>query len=122
MPVQAVYANPAVRQLQGRVAIMRGPVIYCMEGVDNGNIVLDRISLDPAAVPSFKVERRDDLLGGVTVLHGQGTLIDDADWDDQTLYRPSRPSAQKQTEVMAIPYALWDNRAPGEMRVWFRTA
>ena len=46
MPVQAVFANPNVRQLQGRLALQRGPVVYCMEGVDNGNIGLDRIALD----------------------------------------------------------------------------
>jgi len=120
MPVQPVYSNPNVRQLQGRVAIMRGPVVYCMEGVDNGNIMLDRLSLNPDAVPGFKVEHRDDLLSGVTVLHGHASVIDDEGWDDTTLYRRDTPSPRKTTEVMAIPYAFWDNREPGEMRVWFR--
>ena len=120
MPVQPVYAHPNVRQLQGRVAIMRGPVVYCMEGVDNGNIILDRLSLDPDSVPGFAVEHRDDLLGGVMVLRGQAGLIEDDGWDDTTLYRRGKSSPQKTIEVTAIPYALWDNREPGEMRVWFR--
>lgn len=120
MPVQTVYAHPAVRQLQGRLAIMRGPVIYCMEGVDNGNIILDRISLEPDAVPGFTVEYRGDLLGGVTVLRGQGSVIEEESWGSDVLYRRDKPSAQKPAEVVAIPYATWDNRAAGEMRVWFR--
>src|SRR5262249_35859830 len=46
MPVQAVWAHPAVRQMQGRVAIQRGPVIYCLEGIDHPGVEnLDRISL-----------------------------------------------------------------------------
>ena len=120
MPVQVVYANPNVRQLQGRVAVARGPVVYCMEGVDNGGILLDRLTLDPVGVPEFTAEHRDDLLGGVTVLCGHAGRVEDAGWDDSTLYRRDRPPAQTTVEVTAIPYALWDNRDAGEMRVWFR--
>ncbi|MFN8446124.1 MAG: glycoside hydrolase family 127 protein [Caldilineaceae bacterium] len=123
MPVQPVYAHPAVRQMQGRLAIMRGPIIYALEGVDNGNINnLDRISLDPEEVQKFKIEHCPDLLGGVTVLHGKGRIIEDESWDDQTLYRRDKGSATSKVNVTAIPYATWDNRSAGEMRVWFRTA
>jgi DUF1680 family protein len=121
MPVQSVWAHPAVRQMQGRLALQRGPVVYCLEGVDHGGVGLDRISLDPAAIEQFTVEHRPDLLGGVTVLHGAGALIQDAGWED-ALYRRNQPSTTKPVEVMAIPYCVWDNRAPGEMRVWLRAA
>ena len=50
MPIQTVFANPAIRQLEGRVAIQRGPLVYCLEGVDHGGIGLDRITIDPAQV------------------------------------------------------------------------
>ena len=43
-------------------------------------------------------------------------------WDDHTLYRRNAPSGTTAMEVVAVPYATWDNREPGEMRVWFRTA
>jgi DUF1680 family protein len=91
-----------------------------MEGTDNGDVGLDRIALQPARVEHFDVEHRDDLLGGVTVLRGEGSLIQDSGWNDDTLYRRRNPSITKPVDVMAIPYATWDNRAPGEMRVWFR--
>ena len=120
MPVQSVWAHPAVRQMQGRLALQRGPIVYCMEGIDHGGVGLDRISLDPAAVERFTVEHRPDLLGGVTVLHGAGALIQEAGWED-ALYRRNRPPTTQPVDVTAIPYCVWDNRAPGEMRVWFRT-
>ncbi len=122
MPVQTVYANPNVRQLQGRLALQRGPIVYCMEGVDNGAGPLDRISLSPAQAANFSVEYRPELLGGVAVLRGVADAIDEAGWSDQLLYRRNQPSSQQQVAVTAIPYATWDNRDPGEMRVWFRTA
>ena len=53
MPIQPVLANPAVRQLEGRVAIQRGPMVYCLEGVDHGGIILDRISVDPQTSPAI---------------------------------------------------------------------
>lgn len=120
MPLKAVYANPAVRQLVGRVAMQRGPIVYCLEGVDNGNIALDRISLDPAQIEkSFTLEQRPDLLGGVTIVHGKGMRLDETH-PSGALYH-NNPSVETEVEITAIPYCVWDNRAPGEMRVWFRT-
>jgi uncharacterized protein len=119
MPIQCVYAHPAVRQMQGRFALQRGPIVYCMEGVDHNGVGLDRLALDPAAVEQFTLEHRPDLLGGVTVLHGTGALIQDADWEN-VLYRRNQPSTTQPVDVLAIPYCVWDNRAAGEMRVWFR--
>lgn len=61
MPVRLVSANPRVRQDAGLVAIARGPLIYCVEGADNGED-LHRLSLAPD--PEFRAEARPDLLGG----------------------------------------------------------
>jgi DUF1680 family protein len=119
MPIRPVFANPAVRLLEGRVAIQRGPLVYCLEGVDNGGILLDRISLDPQTIAqTFTEEYRPDLLGGVTVIHGKGYAIDEAGWQDE-LYREEAPG-EREVEFTAVPYCVWDNRAPGEMRVWLR--
>ena len=102
---------------------MRGPIIYALEGVDNPGIEnLDRIALDPAALAGFKTEYQPDLLGGVTILQGTGTLLDDSGWDDHTLYRRGGSTGTSLTAVVAIPYATWDNRAAGGMRVWLRAA
>jgi len=121
MAVQTVWAHPAVRQMQGRLAIQRGPIVYCLEGMDHPGVEnLDRIALNPAQVRDFSIEYQPDHLGGVTVLRGTASLIVDDDWDSATLYRRDQPSASASVAVTAIPYCTWDNRDAGEMRVWFR--
>jgi DUF1680 family protein len=120
MPVKAVFAHPAVRQLEGRAALQRGPIVYCLEGVDHDHIVLDRISIDASQVErTFTVEQRPDLLGGVAIVHGKGMRLEESNPSD-ALYRFDQP-IEKEVEITAIPYCVWDNRAPGEMRVWLRT-
>jgi DUF1680 family protein len=120
MPIQPVWAHPAVRYLQGRMALQRGPLVYCLEGVDHGGIGLDRMAIDPALVGSsqFTVEHQDRVLGGASLLHGRGFVVDEEGWES-VLYRHGRPSI-KPMEITAIPYYAWDNRDPGEMRVWIR--
>jgi DUF1680 family protein len=96
MPAERIEAHPAVKADAGRVAVQRGPVVYCFEAVDNDgrakNIVLPRD-------PKFTTEHRANLLGGVTVIKG----VDVA----------GKP-------ITAVPYASWDHRQPGEMAVWVR--
>jgi len=96
MPVQRIEAHPLVKVDAGRVAIQRGPIVYCFEQVDNGGPVKDLVL---AREPKFSVEHKPDLLGGVTVVRAQ-------DRDGRT--------------VTAIPYHAWDHRQPGEMIVWVR--
>jgi DUF1680 family protein len=119
MPVKAAFANPAVRQLVGRAAIQRGPIVYCLEGVDHDQVMLDRIAIDPALVENFFVDFRPDLLGGVTVICGSGKLLHN-EAPGEALYHAHLP-AQTSIDITAIPYCVWDNREPGEMRVWIRT-
>ena len=120
MPIEAVWANPQVRQLEGRVAIQRGPLIYCLEGVDHDGIILDQISVDTRDIPaSFQVDWQPGLLGGVALIHGKGKVIDSHSWGTE-LYS-SQPPAHKEIALTAVPYCVWDNREPGEMRVWLRS-
>lgn len=121
MPVQAIYAHPSVRQMQGRVALQRGPLVYCLEGVDHAGAELERISIDPATLDQFEVVHQPDTLNGVTVLKGKGEVFTDAGWEG-VLYRYNQPSSRRPAQVTAIPYYAWDNRDAGEMRVWLRTA
>ncbi len=120
MPIEAVWANPAVRDLQGRVALTRGPLVYCLEGVDHSGIALSRIEVDPQnASNEFRAEYDDNSLGGVFVLRGKGSVVDESGWED-VLYRTRHPSS-KSVSLKAIPYYAWDNRAPGEMRIWLQS-
>jgi DUF1680 family protein len=119
MPIRATWAHPAVRQLQGRVAIQRGPVVYCLEGIDHGDIRLDRIAVDPARVAGeFCIDYRPDFMGGSAVIHGQGQVIEDTDWEG-ILYR-STSAKRNEIKITAVPYCVWGNREQDEMRVWLR--
>jgi DUF1680 family protein len=113
MPIEHVRAHPAVRQDAGQVALQRGPLVYCLEGVDNP-FPLHRIVL-PAAAP-LRPRHEPGLLGGITVVEGPAQLLDDSTWTG-TLYRAGAP-AGKPVRLRAVPYYAWDHRAPGEMRVW----
>ena len=115
MPVELVRAHPAMRENIGRVAIQRGPLVYCLEQADN-NVPLHRIVLPKDA--KLEVRFEPDLLDGVAVIDGDVFSSDDSDWDD--LYRVSEEK-RKRFKIIAIPYFTWDNRQPGEMRVWLRT-
>lgn len=113
MPVERVEANPRVRQDAGRIALRRGPVVYCFEEVDNGaglqDVVIPRTSvLTPAWRPR--------LLGGVVVLQGRARRRETAGWEGQ-LYR-TQASRLRSVQIRAVPYAVWGNREPGEMAVW----
>ncbi len=110
MPIQTVLAHDAVKANQGRVALERGPLVYCLEAVDNDRSVSDIVL--PAGV-ELKFEHRADLLGGVTVLTGtaQRTFLGS---DGSTSLRPA--------SVTAIPYYAWAHRDLGEMAVWIARA
>ena len=115
MPVQRLQAHPKVEADLGRVAFQRGPIVYCLEAVDNHGHVRNLV-IPPEArlVPQPK----PDLLGGVTVLKGPGVALSRAAWPD-TLFLPSTSvPGVTNVEVTAIPYFANANRQPGEMRVW----
>ena len=116
MPIELVRAHPEVRDNIGYVAIQRGPLVYCLEQVDN-NVPLNRVILPEDAKLEAYFEQ--DLLDGVVVIHGDAFVVDDSDWDAQ-LYRVTKQQ-RKPFKIKAIPYYVWDNRKPGEMRVWVRT-
>jgi len=100
MPVRRVLADERVAQDAGKLALERGPLVYCAEAADHAGSVLDLVVPDDARL---SVERRPELLGGIAVL--RGTVRDVG----------GRPR-----ELIAIPYYAWSHRGPGEMAVWLR--
>ncbi|TGW05979.1 glycoside hydrolase family 127 protein, partial [Mesorhizobium sp. M2D.F.Ca.ET.145.01.1.1] len=115
MPIERLYANPEVRQDAGRVALSRGPLIYCVEATDN-DTSLHRLTLPRTA--GIEAHDEPDLLGGVVTLAATAQADAGDGWQDG-LYR-SEPPAKVETRLTAIPYFAWDNREPGEMLVWLR--
>jgi DUF1680 family protein len=117
MPVERVYAHPKVRMNCGRVALRRGPIVYALEGVDNGT------ELNSLALPrnaELTARWHDDLLGGVVAITGKAVREPEDTWVSE-LYRNESPG-EYEIAFKAIPYCCWDNRAPGEMLVWLREA
>jgi DUF1680 family protein len=115
LATRALWANPMVRQDAGRAALMRGPLVYCVETTDNGQ-GLNGIKLSGDAAAA-KTAEMTDLEGAIAL--DLPVLRDDADWGAD-LYRTSPPKARKAT-ARFIPYPFWDNRSPGEMLVWVRS-
>ncbi|GHT96972.1 hypothetical protein FACS1894142_0180 [Spirochaetia bacterium] len=128
MPVRVNAANPAVREDIGKVAVSRGPLVYCLEEADNGP-QLHLLSLGDN--PGFEVQYKKDLLGGitphggvtplcgVTIITGEGRQRKD-EWPAHTLYREAAPPEYVKRRLTWIPYYSWANRGAGEMLVWLR--
>jgi DUF1680 family protein len=117
MPVERLEAHPAVAADAGRVALQRGPLVYCLEQADNGANLNDLV-LPRNAKLGAKFDRK--LLGGVMVIRGRARRVDRAAWRN-ALYRVAG-SKTKPSALEAVPYCVWDNRKPGEMLVWIREA
>jgi uncharacterized protein len=116
MPVERVRANPKVSADIGRVALKRGPVVYCLEEADNGG-GLHGVVLPQAT--KFKAAYSKTTLDGVTVLSATAVKGDLSNWDGKSLYC-TQAIKRKRTKITAVPYFAWDNRKPGEMLVWVR--
>lgn len=122
MPVRRIQCHPYVTENVGRVALMRGPLVYCVEQVDHPTVDVRDLVLLPEDVlsPQFV----SDVLGGVVILRGRahGAPPDDG-WAGR-LYRTALPSTRQpgqSVELTAIPYYAWANRAPGAMQVWLES-
>ena len=96
MEIRRVYADPRVAEDAGRVAIMRGPVVYCAEETDNPGISSEYFHADKALSRSTALTAKyePELLDGVVAISGDG--------------------------VKLVPYFAWDNREVGAMTVWMR--
>jgi DUF1680 family protein len=113
MPVTKKYCRYDVDGNRGRVALTRGPLVYCLEQVDNGPQI-DAVTLPTDA--SFTLEQRPDLPDGIVAL--AGTAFRERT-SDASLYS-DQPATAQPTAVTAVPYYAWGNRGPGEMEIWIR--
>jgi DUF1680 family protein len=99
MPIRRVYAHEKVEVDRGKVALMRGPIVYCLEAVDHRELDVARLVLPRNAL--LHAEHHSDLLGGLTVLLGS-----------------ARTDGKQPVALTAVPYYAWCNREKGPMTVW----
>ena len=117
MPAVRLYANPAVIMDAGRVALKRGPLVYCIEEADNPGGRVQRLRLPREA--ELKVSARADLFGGAVTLTSDAIAVDEGEFT--SLYR-TEPPVEQASVLTAIPYYLWANRGQGSMVVWMPEA
>lgn len=110
-----VRSNPRVRDNIGKVSLMKGPLVYCLEEIDNGPY-LSSIKIDTSIIPKEKYNQT--LLGGTMCGLLQGMRIDYSKTGDK-LYDEKKPIYVEDT-FLAVPYCCWNNRGKGEMLVWMR--
>jgi len=111
LPVLHIYSHTAVSDNVGKVALQRGPIVYCFEEQDNsGNLAALRISPEKGVLEV----QGDGIFDGAILLKMQGIRRENT-LDE--LYSETKPAETPQ-ELLAVPYFMWGNRTPGEMRVW----
>lgn len=103
LEIKRVIANEQVKEDRGKVAVERGPVVYCAEGQDNGGTALNLALPDSSRLQAWY---RSDLLGGVGVITGSGLAVD------------GQGGESRKQNLFLIPYCVWANRGPWEMTVW----
>lgn len=117
MPVRRVSAHPSLRHAAGRVALQRGPLVYCLEQADNG-ADLHQLALPGDA--AFSVLPGEGVLGDKLLIRCEGERRLSVDGDALYRYDAGAPVWKRQALVF-VPYFCWANRGEGEMRVWVDT-
>lgn len=113
MPAERLYSHPGVIMNAGRVALKRGPLVYCVEEADNPGGRVQRLKIKRDAELEVKIDA--GLFDGVVTLKAPATAIDEGEWAG--LYR-TKPPVERESSLTAIPYYLWANRGQGSMVVW----
>jgi DUF1680 family protein len=107
MPIRRVLCDEKVKENNGRVALQRGPIVYCAEAADNGGQVAHIVLSNDA---ELRAEYRQDLLGGVTIITGKVLGVQ--------LINGGKSRITDKVDFAAIPYYAWAHRGGGEMAVW----
>lgn len=114
MPVKLMQSNTAVRENEGKLAVMRGPIVYCLEEADNGKS-LHNLYLNPAEPESLTVS--DELGMPMTMITMHGRRYKDSE-DSDGLYNTFKVNNYDNVSLKYVPYYAWNNRGEGEMKVW----
>jgi DUF1680 family protein len=116
-----VEANPLVEEARNQIAVMRGPIVYCLEGQD----IADGVRINDIALPAdIRLTEKKITIEGheMIALEGDALIVNTKPWNNQTLYRDLRPAAKKKVHIRLIPYYAWDNRGIDDMSLWLPLA
>ena len=113
MPVERMRAHPRVSHSADCVALQRGPIVYCVEEVDNG-AGLGTLRLPKTAPIHARFDKQ--FFGGAIRIEAAAERVRAS---NDALYSTDDPILEP-TTIRAIPYAFWANRGEGEMRVWVK--
>jgi len=120
MVPQVLEANAQVTENNGRVAVQRGPLVYCMEQIDQGEgVALKDVALSADKSGKFEEKFDEGLLGGILVLRHAGAVYDESP-DRSSLYfsHSAPPPKSRPVQLTFIPYYAWANRVQTPMQVW----
>ncbi len=121
MKARLVEANPLVEEAKNQIAVMRGPIVYCLEGQDIANGV--RINDIAIPVDAHFTEVPITIAGTkMLALETDALLTGQDTWDNNTLYRELRPVSKQEVKIRLIPYYAWDNRGIDDMSLWLPLA
>lgn len=115
-PPRFVRANPKVRADIGKTALVRGPLVYCLEEADNGDN-LAAVFVEPGTEIT---EKPADGPGESVALYFKGKKEEITGWEPEEALYQERETKWKDIQLKAVPYAYWNNRTPGEMCVWMK--
>ena len=124
MPVRLVEANPLVEEAKNQVAVMRGPIVYCLEGQDVGlpsGTTAGRPHINDITIPAdirFTEVPIEIARNKMLALDGEAFVSNEHTWDNNTLYRTLRRPTVKKVKIRLIPYYAWDNRGIDDMSLW----
>jgi hypothetical protein len=122
MRIRLMKANPLVEQAKNQLAVLRGPIAYCLESTDLPKDV-DFMDIVLKKSNNFSAEFKPDLLGGVYVVKTKALAVTDSEWsakpnNAEHLYKEMGNEKVKEIDIQLIPYFSWSNRGASEMTIW----
>ncbi|MBR1548005.1 MAG: glycoside hydrolase family 127 protein [Prevotella sp.] len=121
MRPRIIEANPLVEEAKNQIAVMRGPIVYCLEGQD----IAAGHRINDIAIPAdIKLTEHKMTLANheMIALEGDAILTNSNSWSNSQLYRELQPTEKKKVHIRLIPYYAWDNRGIQDMSLWLPLA
>jgi DUF1680 family protein len=119
MPVRLVESHPYVEETRNQLAVLRGPIVYCLESID---LPKDVRILDVSIASNANfTPTTDPRLPNITTLKGRAIATKSTSWTTE-LYRDKSPAESREIDIQLVPYFTWDNRGKSEMTVWINQA